>query len=141
VYEYGITRSKGRWCFYYDVEDYLVLIYIYRLFGHRWWFLFKCIIFLLCPHRCLFLLKSRICIIFSIFPKEWPYSRRCWENFELLLFFKTNRRLLDFFISFHLVWPTCFSRQSQEFDVTCHNSLNFIVKVWSWKKKERFFTS
>lgn len=44
-------------------------------------------IFLLCPHVSLVLIKHRIFITPTIFPKAWPFPQRCWANFKLILLF------------------------------------------------------
>jgi hypothetical protein len=44
-------------------------------------------IFLFCRYVSLVLLKHLIFITSTIFPKAWPFSKRCWANFHLLLLF------------------------------------------------------
>jgi len=65
-------------------------------------------IFLLCPYVSLILLKHIIFITSIIFPKAWPFSKRCWANFQLVLLFLNvlytlfqNNCLSDLYVSSH----------------------------------------
>lgn len=65
------------------------------------WFPFAvCVyeMFLLC--QCIsYLLKCKIFKTSSVFPKEWPFSKKCWENFELLFINECRCSLLILEIS------------------------------------------
>lgn len=65
-------------------------------------------IFLLCPYVSLVLLKHLIFITSTVSPKAWPFSKRCWANFHLLLLFLNvlyilfqNCSLSDLYVSSH----------------------------------------
>jgi len=76
-------------------------------------------IFLFCPYVSLVLLEHLIFITSTNYPEAWPFSKRCWANFQLVLLFINVLYIL--FQNFYLSGL-----------YTSSHSLNQLVKKCHW---------